>query len=33
MDNMKMMSDCEITVERQLGKPSRPYCRKASTHG
>ena len=30
---MKMIADYEITAERQLGKPSRPYRRKASTHG
>lgn len=30
---MNEIADCEITVERQLGKPSRPYCRKASPHG
>ena len=30
---MKMIADYEITAERQLGKPRRPSCRKASTHG
>lgn len=30
---MKMIADYEITAERQQGKPSRPYCGKASTHG